>query len=484
MKPSTKRHEKNQFEVKASNIDTQENTEHKVNSIHSSVKRLKELQDLSHIDEQIYENNLLLQAGKELPMFIYTPQGKESYLDPKTPSHILGSYTDGFTTCNILVIVSKGGDGICTSLSHIDERYLPSFVEKSINAMEEVGAIHAIYIYKRKNAVSDERFEKLIKPNLGNHKYHLENVDDDIMGISVDREGNIKKYGRRLTNLLTCPYHYQLKLVRQIHEGLVHGAQITQQPLIYNTKDWEKPTKTDNVLCPHTKEIIDNLSIKPDTPYGEICIKLIRFYSKNPHYIGLNSVTDFERELPSIAHFIKYRAKCIHKFINIHNPHYEKMFIQNISFILLQYKALVVMPEEISFLSRLEGILNKGSDCHTEVINLIINADKLILENLRSLIDDLIDCIDIRSSWESHLKFTEAMDILLKREGLVFKIQDVIANNFIKRLELMLGKKMVLIVSNSVLFSTSWLKQLKSDNPAAIEELACGLGVPKNTLQI
>jgi hypothetical protein len=227
----------------------------------------------------------------------------------RTPKSILGLYSDGFSVCNIMVLISSNKQLMV--LVHVDEHYPDDILMSDI---EYVDKDCQKYIFRRCHSEAELITRKIEQATAG-AKFVVEVVADEVIGISVDRKGKITKHTTQATNLLLHPQEYRIKLVDKVHEILAYGAPLVKSPMIYTALRWEeKELHQDHLrLCKHTKNILKTLEISSNTPYSEIYQKLMNFFNQNLQYFNV------AKSNPNFLVQISLRVKLTAQYIPVAN---------------------------------------------------------------------------------------------------------------------------------------------------------------------
>lgn len=377
-----------------------------------NLRHSMELDSLKSCYEEIESLKILYQMNSDenAKGLINVPQGKEAYVSSShAPANIEGMYTEGFTTCNLLVVVNKSSERIRTSLTHVDKPLPAELVQIILGKFDNSSVI---YIFKRNEKEhphflgSDSVYDQCIKPALGGRKIIVKELKSAIRGISVSRNGDIIEYKNMPKNVLLHKDHYQIDLVRKIRLFFLLFASKaftqTTSP-IYNESAWTEIVPDEKSLCSTMQTLFNHIGIKGNEPFMTLLEKI-------PAYIANHTKgREFIEDNDQLSSHILVVATAIQQLINCNNKNYDTLFFQNINSIISFYEEILDKKNEIKFMAGLKKIcLTKNySLIPGEICNYLLKADSKILADCDDLIFIIIKCIKVHIQTRAYIEFQE-----------------------------------------------------------------------------
>jgi hypothetical protein len=366
--------------------------------------RLKYIRTQSQYQADICRYNVSAEPREGL---INTPQGMVSCLYSDTPKNILGLHSDGFSVCNIMVLVGKDNNRI--SLTHVDGKYLDEFIKEDI---EWVGKDSAKYVYHRDYNDFPEAEMVAAKIRLVNSGSPISfvKVAREIYGISVDCDGKITQHheDKRPNNLLLHPEEYRAVLTTKIHEILCKaGSQLKLSHIIYNGGQWHQLAAHNLTLCESTQSHLKECGITNQLDHIEIEYKLLEFYEKTPGF--------FYNYGPHCLALIRPTVFRIQEYLNIDRDACDATFKINVKAI-IQYTNQNLanisthnMNDVKKFINTLSSIVNLADDklspLRDRILKFIEETPPTTLAAARETADEVLNCIVSRDAAFAYSKF-------------------------------------------------------------------------------
>lgn len=319
---------------------------------------------LSHL-----ENNHLICAEENQfeGCFIHVPQGKRAHFYQSTKDYLgfEGLYTEGISTCNILVFFGENRFG----LRHIDvQTHLDMLNSAEIKLMSKLNKIGLIYRENEGEFLRDKIMQLFKEESLDQKiiEIKLDKTKDGIMvrlpkstleENAIDLPIKYWPIGKRPKNLLRHPEEEKLEAVQKIGQVIgiraVHltGIICSKKEVVFDGFCWKPMGDHDlKIDMRHSITQDEMRSIKTNDPLIRVAGKLGGIIQAN-----VNAGIPIQGTIKAISMDV---AQYLESYLNDFN-HAEKIFIHNMKDLILSKAYQPISTQDSEFKTRFTKMLSE-----------------------------------------------------------------------------------------------------------------------------
>ena len=211
------------------------------------------------------------------PQFVNVLQGRAAYIESaSTPNHIAGLYTDGFNTCNIVILTATVMSSVRVELLHVDEQFSMDQMAKEIKEFRFFGGellVQVVYKAGKGQGVLDRLHSVFAEQNVSSKDRA---VTDTVDAVSIRRDGthlclSQSRLDHANIRLLRHPNERDIKLVSKVREVVGFDSAKWSLYLFYET-DWSTYAD-DTRLNEYTEKLLQSNKLKGETSLLDVeCI--------------------------------------------------------------------------------------------------------------------------------------------------------------------------------------------------------------------
>ncbi|MCD6048515.1 MAG: hypothetical protein K0S08_2162 [Gammaproteobacteria bacterium] len=292
-----------------------------------------------------------------MPRFLNVPERRTCRYDSRyTSEEIIGLYTDAFSECNVIILFNQDKDGTRISMTHADRLVYPSQIAAEIQWIGE--GFKAIVVAKNGESAAEIR-QQALGPLL--QKCSLQYCATETFAISFDIQGTLNTYTREnLPLLATHPQEWQfqsnfiLNLLLTTYEPVITGrreslfkyaqpnyAELKNTSLLFDGTMWQPLAQHDVKLVPLAADFLAFMKRE---------LEQQKIFSKTAALGGVRMFLAQRNIPPSLIHTSDQLLMLTHSLLLVTGNNYQKIFNDELQFILRQMFQLRADKGELAFM--------------------------------------------------------------------------------------------------------------------------------------